>query len=120
MIYADRASFLPISAANIVTRPAPEQEFAQDRCTDFPGFAPVGRPLSQPCHVGVMTLRTATLSGCLLDAAVWLFVAFATFNSRSDPATSGLDEAAGYIVTALLLITAAPALALTAFGRVPK
>jgi len=67
-----------------------------------------------------MTLRTATLSGCLLDAAVWLFVAFATFNSRSDPATSGLDEAASYIVMVLLLITAAPALALTVFGRAPR
>ena len=60
------------------------------------------------------------MCGCFLGAALWLFVVFATFNSRSDPATSGLDEAAGYIVTALLLMTAAPALALAVFGRAPK
>jgi hypothetical protein len=42
------------------------------------------------------------------------------FNSASDPATRGLDEAAGFIVTGLLLITALPALALIVFGRAPK
>jgi hypothetical protein len=45
---------------------------------------------------------------------------FAMFNSASDPATSGLDEAAGFIVTGLLLITALPALALIVFRRAPK
>src|SRR5215831_21201296 len=40
------------------------------------------------------------------------------FMSGSDPATKGLDEAAG--VTALLLITAAPALGLILFGRALK
>jgi len=54
---------------------------------------------------------------CLLDAVVWIIVAFATLNSGSDPATRGLDEAARYIVTALLLITAVPAFALILFGR---
>ena len=57
-----------------------------------------------------MTLRRATVIVCLLDAAIWALVAFAMFNSGSDPATSGLDEAAGYIVTALFLTTAVPAL----------
>jgi hypothetical protein len=67
-----------------------------------------------------MTLRKTTAVVCLLDAALWVFVAFAMFSSEADPATSGLDQAAGYIVTALFLITTAPALALTVFGRAPK
>ena len=67
-----------------------------------------------------MTLRKASVVVCLLDAAVWALVAFAKFNSGSDPATRGLDEAAGYIVTALFVITAVPALALITFGRAPR
>ena len=67
-----------------------------------------------------MTLRKATVMTCLLDAAVLAVVAFAMFNSASDPATKGLDQAAGYIVTALFLVTAAPAVALVLFGRAPK
>jgi len=67
-----------------------------------------------------MTLRSATLIMCLLDATGWAVIAFAMLHSGSDPATSGLDEAAGYTVTALLLITAAPALALVVLGRAPK
>jgi hypothetical protein len=57
-------------------------------------------------------LRTATLIVCLLDAEVWALVAFAMLNSRSDAPTKGLDEATGYIVTVLFLITAVPAVAL--------
>jgi hypothetical protein len=64
-----------------------------------------------------MTLRKATIILCPLDAAIWLLVAFEMFNTGSDPATKGLDEAAGYIVTALFVVTAAPARALTSFGR---
>jgi hypothetical protein len=64
-----------------------------------------------------MTLRTTTLIICLLDASMWAVVFFAMFNSGVDPATSGLDEATGYTVTGLLLITAVPALALIMFGR---
>jgi hypothetical protein len=67
-----------------------------------------------------MTLRTATVIVCLLDAAGWALIAFTTFNSGSDPATKGLDEAAGYIVTVLFLITAVPAVALISFRRAPK
>ena len=57
-----------------------------------------------------MTLRTATVSACFFDAAGWALVAFVMFDSGSDPATRGLDKATGYIVTALFLITAVPAL----------
>jgi hypothetical protein len=42
--------------------------------------------------------------------------AFAMLNSELDPATSGLDEAAGCVV----LITASPTLVLMIFGRAPK
>ena len=52
-----------------------------------------------------MTMRTVTIIVCVLDAAVWALVAFEMFASGSGPATSGLDEAAGYIMTALFLIT---------------
>jgi len=67
-----------------------------------------------------MKLRTATIIVCLVDAAAWVFVAFATFLSGSDAATKGLDEGAGLIVTALFLVTGAPALALAFLGRAPK
>jgi hypothetical protein len=67
-----------------------------------------------------MTVRIGTIIVSVLDAAVWAVLAFSMFMSGSDPATKGLDEAAGVIVTALLLITAAPALALILFGRAPK
>ena len=62
-------------------------------------------------------LRTATITACLFDAAAWILVALATFMSGSDPATRGLDQAAGVVVTALFLVTAAPAFALTLLGR---
>ena len=67
-----------------------------------------------------MTLRMATKIVGLLGAAVWIFVAFAMFGLGSDPATRGLDEAAGYIVTTLFLTTAVPALSLAAIRRAPK
>ena len=57
-------------------------------------------------------LRTATLIVCLLDAEVWALVAFAMLNLRSDAPTKGPDEATGYIVTVLFLITAVTAVAL--------
>jgi hypothetical protein len=64
-------------------------------------------------------LRTATITVCLFDAAAWILVALATFMSGSDPATRGLDQAAGVVVTALFLVTAAPAFALILLGRAP-
>ncbi len=66
-----------------------------------------------------MKLRTATIIVCLVDAAAWALVAVATFMSGSDAATKGLDEGAGLIVTALFLVTGAPALALVLLGRAP-
>jgi hypothetical protein len=66
-----------------------------------------------------MKLRTATLIVGLVDAVAWAFIAFAALTSRSDPATRGLDEAAGLIVTALFLVTGAPALVLVFLGRAP-
>jgi hypothetical protein len=66
-----------------------------------------------------MKLRTATLIVALVDAAGWAFVAFATFMSGSDAATKGLDVGAGYAVTALFLVTGAPALALAWLDRAP-
>jgi len=66
-----------------------------------------------------MNRRSATIIVCLVDAAVWAFVAFASFTSHSDAATKGLDQGAGLIVTALFLLTGAPALALTLLRRAP-
>ena len=66
-----------------------------------------------------MKRRTATIIICLVDAAAWAFLAFATFLSGSDAATKGLDEGAGLVVTALFLVTVAPALALALLGRAP-
>ncbi len=66
-----------------------------------------------------MKRRTVTIVVSLFDAAVWAVVAFATFFSGSDAATRGLDQAAGWIVTALFLVTGAPALALALLHRAP-
>ena len=64
-----------------------------------------------------MKHRTVTMVISLADAAAWIVVALATFASGSDPATRGLDEAAGWIVTALFLATGAPALVLALLNR---
>ena len=69
--------------------------------------------------MGRTRLRTATIIVCIFDAAAWILVALATFMSGSDPATRGLDQAAGVVVTALFLVTAAPAFALILLGRAP-
>ena len=66
-----------------------------------------------------MKLRTATIVVCVVDAIAWALVAIATFLSGSDAATKGLDEGAGLIVTALFLVTGAPALALVLLRRAP-
>jgi hypothetical protein len=67
-----------------------------------------------------MTLRFATLIVSLLDLAAWIFICYATFLSGSDQATKGLDNDAGLAVTALFLMTGAPALVLALKGRAPK
>ena len=66
-----------------------------------------------------MKLRTATIIVCLVDAAAWVVLAAATYMSGSDPATRGLDQAAGLAVTALFVVTAVPALALALRRRGP-
>ena len=63
--------------------------------------------------------RTATIVIGLIDAAVWALVAVAAFFSGSDAATKGLDQGAGLVVTALFIITGAPALGLVWAGRAP-
>ena len=67
-----------------------------------------------------MTLRFATIIASVLDFVAWIFIASATFLSGSDQATKGLDNVAGMAVTALLLVTGAPALVLALKGRAPK
>jgi hypothetical protein len=67
-----------------------------------------------------MSIRTAAIVIGLLDAAVWVVLAFMTLLSGSDPATKGLDIGAGAIVTALFLATSAPALVLAWVGRAPR
>jgi hypothetical protein len=64
-------------------------------------------------------LRTATIVTCVLDAAVWAAIALAAYSSGSDQATIGLDRGAGIVVTALFLLTTAPAIALTLLKRGP-
>jgi hypothetical protein len=59
-----------------------------------------------------VTLRTSAFIVCFFDLVVYTVLAFAAFKSGSDPATHGLDEAAGIIVTGLLLVTSVAALVL--------
>ncbi len=57
-----------------------------------------------------MHARMAALIIGGLDVVAWLLACAGTFFSQSDPATKGLDNFAGVIVTALFLLTGAPAL----------
>jgi hypothetical protein len=63
-------------------------------------------------------MRVLTYILCALDAAIALAILLALLSGIPDPATSSLDSLAGYIVLALCLVTAGPALALMA--RAPK
>lgn len=65
-------------------------------------------------------MRIVTLIIGLLDAAIWLAVAAATFLSLSDPATKGLDVTAGILVTALFVLTGLPALLLAWRAAKPR
>ena len=67
-----------------------------------------------------MKLRTATGIVCVVDAAAWALIALATLMSGSDPATLGLDRAAGLVVTVLFLLTGAPAIVLVWLRRAPN
>ena len=51
-----------------------------------------------------MTLRTSAFIVCFFDLVVYTVLVFAAFKSGSDQATHELDEAAGIIVTGLLLV----------------
>lgn len=66
-----------------------------------------------------MKARTAAIIVCAVDVAAWGLIALASFASRSDAATRGLDQAAGLVVTALFLLTGAPALLLVWLRRAP-
>jgi hypothetical protein len=66
-----------------------------------------------------MNRRTATLVVAVIDAIAWAVIALAAFMLRSDAATKGLDAAAGWAVTALFLVTGAPALVLAWQQRAP-
>ena len=56
----------------------------------------------------------------MLDASAWLFLAALFFMSEADPATRGLDNAAGVAVTGFFLVSAVPALLLAARRRAPR
>ena len=66
-----------------------------------------------------MKIRTAAILVCAVDAVAWGLIALASFVSRSDAATRGLDHTAGLVVTALFLVTAAPAIAMVFLRRAP-
>jgi hypothetical protein len=67
-----------------------------------------------------MTLRLATIIVSLLDFVAWVFIVFATFLSESDQATKGLNNVAGMALTALVLVTGAPALVLALKNGAPR
>jgi hypothetical protein len=67
-----------------------------------------------------MRRRTVTIAVGVLDGIAWVLVAVATFLSGSDPATKGLDVAAGVAVTILFALTAVPALVLVRLRRAPR
>jgi len=67
-----------------------------------------------------MNARVAAFIIGTLDAAGWLLVCAGTFFSQSDPATKALDNFAGLAITALFLLTGAPALALAWRNRAPR
>lgn len=60
-----------------------------------------------------------TIAVAVVDTVAWAVVAIYAVTSGSDAATRGFDEAAALIVTALYLVTGAPALVLALRGRAP-
>ena len=67
-----------------------------------------------------MNLGGITIAILALDTLAWAGVALAMFGSGSDPATAGLDRAAGIAVTALFVLTSVPAFVLTRLRRAPR
>ena len=65
-------------------------------------------------------MRLAAWIIALLDTAIFLFAASITFFSGSDPATKGLDNAAGWAMLAFYALTAGAALVLLWRGRAPR
>jgi hypothetical protein len=65
-------------------------------------------------------MRLATILLCALGVAVWAATCWATFLSGSDPATAGLDDAAGGAVTLLFALTTGPSIGLTVARRMPR
>lgn len=65
-------------------------------------------------------MRVLTYILCALDAVITFTIMFALFSGIPDPATSSLDSLAAYIVLALCLVTAGPALVLAARNQSPK
>ena len=56
---------------------------------------------------------------CLIDLVIWVLILAALLLAGSDPATAGLDTAAGAGVTVLLALTALPAFLLARAHRAP-
>jgi hypothetical protein len=67
-----------------------------------------------------MNARIIALVVAGLDTLALVLAAIALFASGSDPATSGLDSAAGAAVVGLYAVTALPALLLAYFRRAPR
>ena len=65
-------------------------------------------------------LRLATIIIALLDTAIFLFAISITFFSGFDPATKGLDNAAGWGMLAFYALTGGAALVLLWRGRAPR
>jgi hypothetical protein len=66
------------------------------------------------------SLRIATLIIGALNTIAWLVLVAVTFFSQSDPATKGLDMAAGLAVTGLFALTGLPASLLAWRGMKPR
>ena len=67
-----------------------------------------------------MAKRAATIVIAVLDALACTALVAVYFNSDSDHATIGFDNAAGVIVVILFAITGLPAFVLAALRRAPK
>ena len=55
----------------------------------------------------------------VLDAIGWGLAAFNLLITDGDPATRGLDQAGGYAITILFVLTGLPALVLALLNRAP-
>ena len=56
----------------------------------------------------------------VLDAIGWGLAAFNLLITDGDPATRGLDQAGGYAITILFVLTGLPALVLAGMNRAPR